>query len=563
MAIRASFPLSQDLSRAIKISRLSQIERLINLLGDQKMTFASRKLYKNKLNKMLGFADDESFLQMIWATYLLQSGKSGRAAQFLNFPTEAATTDFASKFAIRPWELEALMNELLAIPKKLQTKSYRGQRVLNCSEFSTMINLCNALRDLENASDLHALQRHSVMREMHRLAQRQFEWQRGFSSAIKLYRTSFIYGGCNASRFFESHHGIGLEKFTHACFALRALWLQAPWIRRTISLQAIEISGSEIEVVFSIISLPIKSARKMAANSRYGKTHIAYRKSIFRTYPCIDFGAESRGMCAPIPDLVLRRAALGVFYDVISGGGNIRNEVSARFEEYSGKFFQRIFPNDVIERNVRYKFKKNIIESPDLIVLRDGGIELAVECKATRLGYDAAYSENPIESSPRGYMELAKGVFQLWRFASHCRQGLVTGVRKEGKFVGLVLTLDPWLSMSGEMQKDVVERAEEFVKEKGIHLLTDDRIPVAFANIDDLETTYRTCSAETFLNAVAELAKQERWGWLLSSVHDEVIGDCVRHNTYPFEDEMEGVVPWWQYYAQRDKAARLKNGPGG
>ena len=58
-----------------------------------------------------------------------------------------------------------------------------------------MARVTNILASLENAEDGLTLERINVLREMHRLGQRQFEWQRGFMSYSRLYRAAFIYGG--------------------------------------------------------------------------------------------------------------------------------------------------------------------------------------------------------------------------------------------------------------------------------------------------------------------------------------------------------------------------------
>jgi len=55
---------------------------------------------------------------MIWAVDALQTGRESQAASFLSYPIEAIVTEYASKFRIKPWTLETLLNEVLAVPKK-------------------------------------------------------------------------------------------------------------------------------------------------------------------------------------------------------------------------------------------------------------------------------------------------------------------------------------------------------------------------------------------------------------------------------------------------------------
>jgi hypothetical protein len=87
-----------------------------------------------------------------------------------------------------------LLNEVLTTPK-LKVVPGRSNRILNCGTFSATGAVVNALLGLENAEDGIVLKRVDVLREMHRLTQRQFDWQRGFVSHSQLYRSGFLYGG--------------------------------------------------------------------------------------------------------------------------------------------------------------------------------------------------------------------------------------------------------------------------------------------------------------------------------------------------------------------------------
>ena len=85
-----------------------------------------------------------------------------------------------------------------------------------------------------------------------------------------------------------------------------------------------------------------------------------------------------------------------------------------------------------------------------------------MECKATKLTFPAQFADDPIAEAKIGYDEIAKGVFQLWRYFSHARRGIVSTDAVRADAYGMVLTLDTWLVMSRELQEQVLGTAAIF-----------------------------------------------------------------------------------------------------
>ena len=70
------------------------------------MSALKRKIYRKKLSKLLGSADDEAFFQMVWALDAIQSDRSQFALPYLSFPREAVDPDIGSEYAIHKWDLD-------------------------------------------------------------------------------------------------------------------------------------------------------------------------------------------------------------------------------------------------------------------------------------------------------------------------------------------------------------------------------------------------------------------------------------------------------------------------
>tara|TARA_R110000782_G_C14800919_1_gene411837 strand:+ start:413 stop:1954 length:1542 start_codon:yes stop_codon:yes gene_type:complete len=506
-----------------------------------------RNIHRKKLNKILRVADDEQFFTMMWSIHAAQTGREDKARPFLEFPKEAATTDMASKYAVHPWKCETLLNEALATPKQKITPG-NTFKTLNCRTFSSIALALNTLTKLEDAEDGLTLKRVSVLNELHRLSQRQFGWQMGLITLAGLYRSGFIYGGPKTKLFFESTNEFSLNEFSLACFAIRAALEDKPAIVRDIDLSSIGISEKKREDILNTISIRHTEARKKASTLRNTKKHTGYKKSLFREYPCVSFGQNGERIHGPLPDLVLLRSTSGVFYDVINGGGDVRNEISSRFERYCIEFLQCTLLTARVRASFKYQFtKRQQIDSPDILVSANKGpVSLIIECKARRLSYEARFSEDPVSEARDAYNELSKGLFQIWRFVAHQRLGLIPNEPISADVRGIVLTLDTWLSAASVMQDEVFELANLRASEDA-NITEEDRIPVIFCPIGDLEQTLGVSTDSSFFETVFAATDDKFKGWSLSGVHRELgLDRSSTEKKYPFADRMADVFPWWR-----------------
>ncbi|MBZ9844053.1 hypothetical protein [Mesorhizobium sp. CA5] len=70
------------------------------------MSSLKAKMLRHKLEGKLARADDAGFLQLMWATVIMQSGNPGPAMAYIKAPKDAITDDPRSKQIIRKWEIE-------------------------------------------------------------------------------------------------------------------------------------------------------------------------------------------------------------------------------------------------------------------------------------------------------------------------------------------------------------------------------------------------------------------------------------------------------------------------
>jgi hypothetical protein len=510
------------------------------------MSRTQRDRYRKKLGELLSHADDEEFCQLVWALDALQSDRVAAASPWIEFPSEAATTTIGSKLALHKWELEALVSELLITPKY---KPHEGKnRHLNCRHFDSGARAVNFLRTLEAAEAGIYLKRFSILLEMHRLGQRQFPWQRGYSNAPQFYRAAFLYNHGECAAFFERSFGISINDFSLIGFALFSAFMSRPLLPRACPLGELGVSRSAFDAALGLLSRPLVAARREAREtidhaSGSSRLPVAYQPSFLRRFPLIEFGGKDARLRAPLLQLILLRITSGIYYDLVRGNANLRNESSERFELYCAEYIAAMMPRFDVSRGRTYRYGNAAIQTPDILVKDGGEVTVAVECKATKLTFNAQFAEAPEVEAKRGYDEIAKGVFQIWRYFSHVRRGVIAtdSVRADAR--GLVLTLDTWFVMSRELQEKVLDTAVEFAS-RDQEIRPEDRRDVVFCAVQDLEATLSESNEEGFLRAMAAAGEGRFVGWLLPKIREELEGNTPIRKPYPFD--VGNVLPWWR-----------------
>jgi len=501
-----------------------------------------RNFYRNKLRGFLETADDEGFVQLLWATDALQAGNEIAAAPYFDhYPKAAATSDISDKYFIFKWELESLANEALTTAKRVIPRNGRV-RLLNVRYFETIAQITNVLRKLENAEDAHCLKGPSILREMVRIGNRQFDWQRGYFNKPQFYRNAFIYGQGPCADYFKDRHGITINQFTLIGLSLYLLFTKHSSVPYNADFSALHLGSQDMKHALALLAKPLPELRALAIEERRTGSFTAYKPSVFRRFPCIIFGGDGSRVRAPLPQLILERVTAGIFYDVVGGSGALRNDYSHRFEKYCLSYLQTMLSELEWSEQTTYRVRSNDVRTPDILLAEKRGLGLVIECKATRMGYGAKFGEGNLDE--RGFEDIIKAVFQIWRFFSHCRRGFVN-MKPNDDAIGVVLTLDNWLQVASPLQEEVITAATQIASSKDTEILEQDRRPIAFFSITDLEETLIQANSKTFLQAVRAASSSKFKGWMLANVHDNFADPNYAKKPYPFRDDMGKVLPWW------------------
>jgi hypothetical protein len=524
-----------------------------------KASAAKVAYHQKQLGKMLARSGDIPFLQFIWSIDALQSGRAAAAAAFITFPPQAADSSINSPLAIHRWELETLVIQLFLTAKQI---AHEGANLtLNCSTFEAMRVTVNRLRSLENVESALYLSSEdfNILDELHRIAHREFHWQQGYFNPPQFYRYLFMYGQGQCAEYFQRTYGIAVSDFALTAFGYFAAYQRAPWIGR-VEVPHLGLTRELLDNALPMMSVELANARKLSVelvagfNEQHGRPiPTAYLPSVLRRAPLI-FQQENRdNLIAPIPEIILIRATAGLYFDIVSGGQPLLNEANRRFEEYCVRFISAMTPRFEVAPELRYGTSDAPIDSPDVMVKDDGKLVLAVECKATKLTYLAQFAEDPFEAQRKQYQQISKGIFQLWRFFSHVRRGVVPDISLAPNTYAMVVTLDPFGMVSRTLRANIFKEATRLADREG-DISVEDRRHVILCPVVELEHVLSRSDEDIFLEALHAAQQEQYIEWQFREIHRAAL---AVHSLKPpssrrFPFDLGELLPWWD--AMRDRS---------
>jgi len=500
------------------------------------------------LRRMLADTNDIDLLTMFWAIHAIQDDR----AEFVKksvfaYPPEAATTDMFTAYAAYRWDLETLIT-LMLNEAKSNLPPWLVRPPLNTRNFNCVADLVNTLRAVEDDQSEERIDVSNIMLEMHRIGHRQFQWQRGWERPDDIYRYLFIYGQGECAAYFEKTNGISINDFVSICFVLYVTMQANPWAKKLSGLHIMGLDDALVDKVLPLVSDELWQVRRESL-WLLGKVEeglgvslpVIYQPSYLRVKPLIRTAFHNTYI-APLPSLLLMRATVGLYYDIIKGGVSTLNDANARFEEYARTSIMTYCPQFEAFPAVTYTFKKNPVDTPDVLLKHDGQIVAVFECKATKLTFEAQYGDDPVENARSGYEQMAKAIFQLWKFFSHVRRGLIDlDVAKDA--TGIVLTMDAWTQMSGELRARLVAQAEKLAAAKDPEILEEDKRHPVFCAIQDLDELLVTSSEEQLLVAFKAAAEEKYFGWGIRQIREKEAPPLKERKQFAFD--LEALFPWW------------------
>ena len=492
--------------------------------------------------KIFRLTEVRDLLVSVWAIRVIALNQADAAQRFMRLPRELIGAEIGSQHYVAPWILETLTNEGF-----VHTGYNVGRKKIDLTQFNNFSAVYNVMNELENAESLMDIPEGGISRALPRLGWRQFEWQETFFKERKIYRSWRLYTVPEAATYFEQKHRIRPDRATAVGFLLFSEFLSNPAIDAKVGSSDWEISEDEIATVLSFISNPVAAVKNRTRQLRSKRGEAAYKPSVLRETPLISmrYGGRKK-YYSPLPDLCLQRLCDGLYQDVVDNQ-SVMQKVAAEFENYSFDIFTHYCGSHFqVFSEAEYGPKGQRVLTPDLrIADAKKTLRVIIECKRRLLPYKIVSSVNPTRQYPNLYEDFVKGVQQIWRYASKVRRGIADdNWTIDDNTVGLVLTLHPWMLLSGEAVQWIKERARSTLKAEW-QVTEIDLIPVSFTHSDDLEVSMFRLPIAQLPSALARHAREDRIGYSFRHVAEDFYSDIVEILPFDYDTKIVEHVKWW------------------
>lgn len=203
-----------------------------------------------------------------------------------------------------------------------------------------------------------------------------------------------------------------------------------------------------------------------------------------------------------------------------SGHGLPERHCSSFRQTYVLEYLQAMMQDYKVTGEETYGPKKARHRTPDVLIRDASEVVAVLECKAKRMSLDARYADDLIAAAAVGFDELAKGIFQIWRFLAHARLRLTHNVQVLQDYQAIMVTADSWLTMARNEAERVLAAAHALADAEG-GIDAGDRRDIAFCQIDDVEFALQNGTADSFLIACREIATGEKRAHALRSAYSD------------------------------------------
>lgn len=538
--MKFSFTFAENLE-GVTVDAWEQEENYEKIIEEKK--FQTAEFAKKNLFRWLKKYSFFDICRMVWQIDTIQSTPPNKNTIFQNFPSEAATSQLGSKWIFLKWYLEDLIAaKLLTMALAENDLAITAPREkYDFWEFAKIYNKYYDYCEKDIDRNLNSERFHI---ELHRIPHQQFLWQRGTYNLRDFYRNLRIYRNEDTKIYFRNKYGHELDDYLNCCLFIWVLLRIHGWIKLPIDLSHVGISSASL-IEFTLSKL----AQTVDEGCAFSNQHTGDQQSLrlvpspMRDKPVVVFNScLEKSIIAPLPDLVFSKISSGLFYEFVSEAP-LRTTFGTAFEIYFAELFDRANSTFCAEQEYVYKVGRDEYRSPDATIKLGGEVKFVAELKATRIPYNAQFSDDPTKSAKGAYQEVAKGITQLWRYLQHSHGGHTNANYAEiSKVPLIVVSLSDWKSMSGEINRQIITLAHKLADEKKIEQKF--RNEVLLTSVSEIESLLTKADNSSFLETLILSQTEKYKGWDLFQVFREKIPNAKSNHLFSDLDICSELEFW-------------------
>ncbi len=445
---------------------------------------------------------------------------------------------------IHNWDLEVLAREaIINSPESTTTH----QTLRSSRNFARVLN---KIKDLDNYVAKQYLNQDNVLREFHRIAHRQFEYQSQIPNERLVYRYYKIFSYPALDSILKESFGFSAHRLYFIGMLLTGTFIKWSALHYPPDIQVdktYDLSMDEIDKFLNHFCKPLDELRVLLLDEgeRQMNENFFYYFDSLMKYPIIKMQAQGRmSLVSPLPVLVAWRFTKGVYYELYSKKG-FDKAFGDAFEAYTGEILSYLFEKTVFGVYPEEPRSKLNLASSDWYLTDDSSI-MFIECKTKRMSIPAKIDLNSNTSLTDQLDKLADGIVQIYKAIDAFKTGRYKQSRldyddKKNKYP-VVVTLESWYLFreARELLNRIVEKK---MKQSSLPIEWLDSIPYLVCNISEFENLMRIIKTKQSVYDVlnkklhdAEMSKWELQTYLYNIFNGELAEPL-------FKKEFENLFP--------------------
>ncbi len=308
---------------------------------------------------------------------------------------------------------------------------------------------------LFQTADKNYVNTNNILMEFHRIAHRQFVWQKGYSGQ-EVYRYYKIYGNPEVSAIVENKLGLS----SHTIFLITSFLFsylgEHFQIRLPFNIKSDKnpISLEMMEKYLNIFSISLNEAKAELRESQQLNHLLFYTYNILLAKPIIK---DSGNIFSPIPLMIYWQMTTGLYYH-ICGEPGFSGAFGSSFESYVGDVLTKSIIKDEFTISPEEKYGQPEKRTSDWLVSDSNSI-LFIECKTKRMKIGSKTELDISNSLETDIKAIAKAVTQLYKSYLDYQSDLFPTTRydPEKVFFPLVLTLEEWYISFNPQILDIIK----------------------------------------------------------------------------------------------------------
>lgn len=393
------------------------------------------KLYKPLRNHLRPVAI-ENGLSVIWAYINLMQLSDFKIPIDIEIPTELIKNKKSIHRGIYEWELALLAKELIIHGCDSDAFGKKDFR-----KYSYFANAVNKLKDFENRAWPIFGDKENVLREMGRVARRQFPWNVDIEFSIFL-RYFKIYNNSRISKMVEGRIGLSIQKWYTVSTVMFGAMTTHVKMNIDPEIKVAGITKGDFDKFISYASADIGTLRNKIKEDPVTDDQYVYSFNPLEFYPIVKIGNY---YYCPVTTFLVWRLTSGIYFDLDQRDGDFRREFGLAFQDYILEVSKKIIKKVKIIPEVKYKVGKSEKDSIDLI-LTDDNSAIFVEAKTKRLSAKSKSEFVKDESILKDLGILADSILQVYETIIEFERGLYPHIqyKKEIRIFPMVVTLEEW-----------------------------------------------------------------------------------------------------------------------